>query len=77
MTRPRSIVGIDPGATESIVAHVGRSARVTCRPDRHGEVLVASCVWITDNGTVAVGHGARAAALRAPNRFVAAFNDPD
>ena len=77
MTQPPLIIGIDLGTTRSIVAHVDRSDHATCFPDRHGEVFVDSCVSIKDDRTVVVGHGARPAPLRTPNRSVAAFNDHD
>ncbi|MBL8727756.1 MAG: Fe-S protein assembly chaperone HscA [Planctomycetes bacterium] len=68
-TKPRLVVGIDLGTTNSLAAiRAGKGARVL--RDRDGEPLVPSMVCFHPDGRVLVGREAKALRLELPDRTV-------
>jgi molecular chaperone DnaK (HSP70) len=67
--KPRLVVGIDLGTTNSLAAiRAGKGARVL--RDRDGEPLIPSVVCFLPNGELVVGRGAKDLRLRHPDRTV-------
>src|ERR1035438_5248154 len=68
--RHRLAVGIDLGTTNSLVATV-RSAVPTVLADERGRPLLPSVVHYGEDGSLAIGHEARAHAAADPRNTVA------
>ena len=67
--KPRLVVGIDLGTTNSLAAiRAGKGARVL--RDRDGEPLIPSVVCFLPNGEMVVGRGAKDLRLQHPDRTV-------
>jgi len=73
MNERRPIIGIDLGTTRSVAAYVGADGHVTSLPNRDGEVLTPSCVYIEPDGTARVGRRALQAGTGTPDRLAEAF----
>ncbi|MEW6663168.1 MAG: Hsp70 family protein [Bacillota bacterium] len=69
--KPRPIVGIDLGTTNSAVAYINHG-RPEIIPSFQGRRITPSVVLIDTNGKVIVGEDARAALIAMPERTVAA-----
>ncbi len=67
------LIGIDLGTTFSSVAYVDATGHVVCLPNREGQTLTPSAVWLNDAGTLEVGAPARAALTTHPDRVAVAF----
>lgn len=67
----RNLVGIDLGTTISVIAHVDTNGAVVTLPNREGEPLTSSAVYI-DGKNVIVGRVAKEAAAHTPHK-VATF----
>ncbi len=68
----RLAAGIDLGTTNSLVATV-RSGTPVVLPDEQGRVLLPSVVRYLPDGSVVVGHEARAAAAEDPHNTIASI----
>src|ERR1035441_435834 len=66
----RHVVGIDLGATNSVVARVDDSGRVVVLPSASGREITPSVVYFEPNGSAIVGEGAVQATAVDPNNGV-------
>ena len=62
------IVGIDLGTTFCAVAHLDDRGRPVTIPNREGEVLTPSAVYLTGTGEAVVGQPALDVALEQPDK---------
>ncbi|MCC7292182.1 MAG: Hsp70 family protein [Phycisphaerales bacterium] len=67
------LIGIDLGTTFSSVAYVDATGHVVCLPNREGQTLTPSAVWLNDAGLLEVGAAAKAALTTHPDRVAVAF----
>lgn len=67
------LIGIDLGTTFSSVAYVDATGHVVCLPNREGQTLTPSAVWLNDAGLLDVGAAAKAALTTHPDRVAVAF----
>jgi molecular chaperone DnaK len=65
--RAGAVVGIDPGTTYSLVAHLDRLGRPATIPNSDGELLTPSVVLLDDHGPV-VGREALLASAAEPDK---------
>ena len=63
-----SIVGIDLGTTYCAVSHLDDRGRPITVPNRDGDILTPSAVYLTDDGHAVVGQPALDLALEQPER---------
>lgn len=63
-----AIVGIDLGTTYCAVAHLDDRGRPITVPNREGEILTPSAVYLAEDGSVVVGQAALDMALEQPER---------
>jgi molecular chaperone DnaK len=63
-----AIVGIDLGTTYCAVAHLDDRGRPTTLPNRDGEILTPSAVYLAEDGSAVVGQPALDMALEQPER---------
>ncbi|MCA9220465.1 MAG: Hsp70 family protein [Planctomycetales bacterium] len=67
----RSLVGIDLGTTQSVIAHLDATGIVSTIPNREGDMLTASAIYLDGNQAL-VGNAAKQAASHTPDK-VATF----
>ena len=80
-----SIIGIDLGTSNTVVAHIGDDGVATTLADEEGNVLIPSVVSMDDRGTVIVGYPAKERRLVDPKNVVfgakrlvgRTWNDPE
>jgi molecular chaperone DnaK len=63
-----AIVGIDLGTTYCAVAHLDDAGRPRTVPNRDGDILTPSAVYLAEDGTAVVGQPALDMALEQPDR---------
>ena len=63
-----SIVGIDLGTTYCAVSHLDDRGRPVTVPNRDGDILTPSAVYLTDDGNAVVGQPALDLAMEQPER---------
>src|SRR5439155_15270344 len=63
-----SLIGIDLGTTFCAVAHLDDRGRPTTLPNRDGEVLTPSAVYLAPDGSAVVGQPALDMGLEQPDR---------
>lgn len=68
-----TVIGIDLGTTFSSVAYVDADGHVICLPNRDGQTLTPSAVYLDDDGRFHVGAAARDECLRRPEQVALAF----
>lgn len=68
-----AVIGIDLGTTFSSVAYVDASGHVICLPNRAGQTLTPSVVYLKPDGQWEVGTAARAALTCDPERVATGF----